>query len=223
MTLTTTLTLSQASEESNLEYSLDSSYHKAPSAGEDRVLMVPIGDLEIHRNASELEVPSDAVMETSEGSSAETWSMSPLHLEEEGPPIVTQEELDLMSRVLDEQLILRSSMSGQRCIRSAGALPLAKYHHYIHSLFFKDQLRGVPSTETFRSNYLRARRTGRVKYHRSGREADDECSGAESSYSSLKPEGLDDLTSPRVVEPGHGSDSDPTTLAACASQSHGDS
>jgi len=67
-------------------------------------------------------VPTDAPMEEEEegssGSSAEERSMSPLHQEEEVLPIVTQEEFDLMTRVLDEQPILGSSVSGQRCIRS---------------------------------------------------------------------------------------------------------
>jgi len=148
--------------------------------------------------------------------------MFPLHLEEEGPAIISHEEMDLMMCVLDKQPILGSSMSGQHCIRSAGALPLAKYHLYIHLNYFKGQLRGLPSSEAFRANYLQARRTGRVEHRRSGREADDECSGAESSHSSFEPEGLDDLTGAQVVESGHGSNPDPTTLAACAVKSHGD-
>ena len=45
-----------------------------------------------------------------------------------------------MMRVLDDQPILGSSVSGQRCIRSAGALPLAKYHPYVQSSYFKGQL-----------------------------------------------------------------------------------
>ena len=105
--------------------------------------------------------------------------MSPLHQEEEVLPIVSREEFDLMTRVIDEQPILGSSVSGQRCIRSAGALPLAKYHPYVRSNYFKGQLRGLPSSEAFRANYLRARRTGRSDYRRSGREADDECSGVD--------------------------------------------
>ena len=171
-------------------------------------------------------MPSDALMEEEEeestSSSAEERSMSPLHQEEEILPIVSREEFELMMRVLDDQPILGSSVSGQRCIRSAGALPLAKYHPYIHSSYFKGQLRGLPSSEAFRSNYLRARRTGRTDYRRSGRDADDECSGVESGRSSLKLEGLDDSTSPRVVKSGDGSDPDPTTLASCTVQSHGD-
>jgi len=117
--------------------------------------------------------------EEGSGSSAEERSMSPLHQEEEVLPIVSREEFDLMTRVLDEQPILGSSVSGQRCICSAGALPLAKYHPYVRSNYFKGQLRGLPSSEAFRTNYLRARRTGRSDYRRSGREADDECSGVE--------------------------------------------
>jgi len=160
--------------------------------------------------------------EGSSSSSAKERSMSLLHQEEEVLPIVSQEEFELMTRVLDEQPILGSSVSGQRCICSAGALPLAKYHPYVRSNYFKGQLRGLPSSEAFRANYLRARRTGRSNCHRSGREADDECSGVESSRSSLEPERLDDSSSSRVVKSGHGSDPDPTTLAACAIQSHGD-
>ena len=143
-------------------------------------------------------MPSDVMMESEEikGSSAEEQLMSPLHQEEEGPPIVSQEELDLMSQVLDKQPILGPSVSGQHCIHSAGALPLAKYHPYVHSNYFKGQLHSLPSSEAFYANYLRARRTGRVDCRRSGREVDDECLGAESSRSSLEPEGLDDSTSP---------------------------
>ena len=160
--------------------------------------------------------------EGSSSSSAEERSMSPLHQEEEVLPIVSREEFDLMTRVLDEQPILGSSVSGQRCIRSAGALPLAKYHPYVRSNYFKGQLRGFPSSEAFRSNYLRARRTGRVAGSCCGREADDERSGAESSRSSLEPERSDDPASSRVAESGNGSDPDPTTLASCALNSHGD-
>jgi len=65
-----------------------------------------------------------------------------------------------MTRVLDEQPILGNVMSGQRCIRSAGALPLAKYHPYVCSNYFKGQLHGLPSSEAFCANYLQARRTG---------------------------------------------------------------
>jgi len=147
--------------------------------------------------------------------------MSPLHQEEEVLAIVSKEEFDLMTRVLDEQPILGSSVSGQRCIRSAGALPLAKYHPYVRSNYFKGQLRGLPSSEAFRANYLQARRTGRSDYRRSGGEADDEYSGVESSRSSLELERLDDLASSRIAESGDGSDPDPTTLATCANQSYG--
>jgi len=160
--------------------------------------------------------------EGSSSSSAEERSMSPLHQEEEVLPIVSREEFDLMTRVLDEQPILGSSVSGQRCIRSAGALPLAKYHPYVRSNYFKGQLRGLPSSEAFRTNYLQARRTGRSDCRRSGREADDECSGVESSRSSLEPERLDDPASSQIAESDNGSDPDPTTLAACAERSHGD-
>ena len=162
--------------------------------------------------------------EEEEGSSsfAEERSMSPLHQEEEVLPIVSREEFELMTRVLEEQPILGSSVSGQRCIRSAGALPLAKYHPYVRSNYFKGQLRGLPSSEAFCSNYLRARRTGRAARSSRGREADDECSGVESSRSSLEPERLDDPASSQVVESSDGSDPDPTTLATCAIQSHGD-
>jgi len=160
--------------------------------------------------------------EGSSSSSAKERSMSPLHQEEEVLPIVSREEFDLMTRVLDEQPILGSSVSGQRCIRSAGALLLAKYHPYVRSNYFKGQLRGLLSSEAFCTNYLRARRTGRSDYRRSGREADDECSGVESSRSSIGPERLDDLASSRVAESSDGSDPDPTTLATCTIQSHGD-
>jgi len=61
-----------------------------------------------------------------------------------------------MTHVLDDQPILGSSVSGQHCIYSAGALPLSKYHPYVHSSFFKGQLRGLPSSEAFHSNYLQA-------------------------------------------------------------------
>ena len=155
-------------------------------------------------------------------SSAEERSMSPLHQEEEILPIVSREEFDLMTRVLDDQPILGSSVSGQCCIRSAGALPLAKYHPYVRSNYFKGQLRGLPSSEAFRSNYLRARRTGRVARSSCGREGDDERSGAESNRSSFEPEGLDDPAGSRIAESSDGSDPDPTTLASCALKSHGD-
>ena len=36
--------------ESGLEYSSDSSYHEAPLAGEGRILMVPVGELEVTVN-----------------------------------------------------------------------------------------------------------------------------------------------------------------------------
>jgi len=181
-----------------LEYSSDLSYHDMPLAGAGRILMIPVLDLEIDPLASEAEVLTDAPMEEEEsvGSSTEERSMSPLHQEEEVLPIVSREEFDLMMRVLDDQPILGSSVSGQHCIHSAGALPLAKYHPYVRSSYFKGQLHGLPSSEAFRSNYLRARRTGRVDRERSGRDTDNECSGVESSRSSLEPEGLDDLTSP---------------------------
>ena len=156
------------------------------------------------------------------GSSTEERSMSPLHQEEEGPAIISREEMELMSRVLDEQPILGNAVSGQRCIRSAGSLPLSKFHPYVRSSYFKGQLRGLPSTEAFRSRYLRARRTGRVERSSCGREADDECSGFESVRSSVEPEGLADSPSTRVAESGNGSDPDPTTLATCALKSHGD-
>jgi len=186
--------------------------------------MILVSDLEIDPPASEAEVPTDVLMEGEEsvGLLTEERSMSPLHQEEEVLPIVSREEFDLMTHVLDDQPILGSSVSGQRCIRSAGALPLAKYHPYVCSSYFKGQLRGLPSLEAFHANYLRARRTGRVNWKKSRRDADDECSGVESSCSSVEPEGLDDLTSPRIVESGNGSDPNPTTLASCASQSHGD-
>jgi len=46
--------------------------------------MIPIGDLEIHPNASKPDVPTDAPMEEkSKGLSTEDQSMSPLHLEPE--------------------------------------------------------------------------------------------------------------------------------------------
>jgi len=192
-------------------------------ADEGRIRVVPVGELEIIPDASGPEVPCDVPMEReSEGSLAEEFSMSPLHLEEEGPAIISREEMDLMSRILDEQPILGSSMSGQCCIRSAGALPLVKYHPYVRSNYFKGQLHGLPSSEAFRSNYLRARRTSRVDYQRSGREADNECSGVENGHSSVEPEGLDDSTGARVIESGDGSDPDSITLASCAVKSHGD-
>jgi len=94
--------------------------------------------------------------------------MSPLHQEEEVLPIITQEEFDLMTRVLDEQPILGNAVSGQRCIRSAGSLPLSKYHPYVWSSYFKGQLRGLPSTEEFRSHYLQKVRTGYIECRSSG-------------------------------------------------------
>ena len=204
-----------------LEYtSSDSLYHDAPMAATSRILMVPVGDLEISQDASEAEVPTDALME---GGSSEDLLMSPLHQEEEEVlPIVGREEFDLMMRVLDDQPILGSSVSGQRCIRSAGALPLSKYHPYVHSSYFKGQLRGLPSTEAFRSNYLQAIRTGGAEVRRSGREADDELSGTEGLRSSVEPEGLDDSPRLGVNASSDGSSSDPTTLASLARESHGD-
>jgi len=211
--------------EPSLEYSSDSSYHKAVSADEGWIRIIPVGELEVIPDASGPEIPSDAALEEeeeSEGSSAENRSMSPLHQEEEGPAIISHEEMELMSRVLDEQPILGNAVSGQRCIRSAGSLPLSKYHPYVRSSFFKGQLRGLPSSEAFRSNYLRARRTGRVERSSCGGEADDECSGFESIRSSVEPEGLADSSCTRVIESGNGSDPDPTTLATCVLRSHGD-
>ena len=195
------------------------------SADEDRIRIVPVGELEIIPDASGPEVPSDAILEEDEGSSGSSTEerlMSPLHQEEEGPAIISREEMELMSRVLDEQPILGNAVSGQRCIRSAGSLPLSKFHPYVRSSYFKGQLRGLPSTESFRSRYLRARRTGHVERNRCGREADDECSGPESVRSSVEPEGLADSSDTRVAESGNGSDPDPTTLASCAERSHGD-
>jgi len=186
--------------------------------------MIPILDLEIDPPASEAEVPTDALMEEEEtvGSSTEERSMSPLHQEEEVSPIVSREEFDLMTRVLDDQPILGSSVSGQHCIRSAGTLPLAKYHPYILTSFFKGQLHGLPSSEAFHTNYLRRVRGGEAELRRDGREADDECSGAEGSSSVLWSEGSADSEDLGVVEPGDGPCADATTLAACASKSHGD-
>ena len=80
--------------------------------------------------------------------------MSSLHQEEEVLPIVSREEFDLMTHVLDEQPILGNTVSGQHYIRSAGSLLLSKYHPYVRSLYFKGQLRGLPSTKEFRSHYL---------------------------------------------------------------------
>jgi len=143
-----TLTLSQDVEEEELEYSSDSSYHDPPSADPDRVLMVPVSDLEVHVDASEPEVPSDTPMEGG-STSAEERSMSPLHIEEEHKIRIVRmgtvrevrgEQLggwegsrdflrieeetvgDLMSSVLDEQPILPSAVSGARCKRSSGGL-----------------------------------------------------------------------------------------------------
>jgi len=95
--------------------------------------------------------------EESTGTSSEEQSMSPLHQEEEVLPIMSREEFDLMTRVLDDQPILGNAVSGQRCIRSAGSLPLSKYHPYVRSSYFKGQLRGLPSTEAFRSRYISER------------------------------------------------------------------
>jgi len=97
--------------------------------------------------------------EESEGISTEQWSMSPLHLEEEGPAIVSHKELNLMTCVLNKQPILGNAVSGQRCIQSAGSLPLSKYHPYIRSSFFKGQLHRLPSSEAFYSHYLQKVRT----------------------------------------------------------------
>jgi len=67
--------------------------------------------------------------------------MLPLHQEEEEVlPIVTQEEFNMMTRILDDQPILGNVVSGQRCIQSAGSLPLSKYHPYLRSSYFKGQL-----------------------------------------------------------------------------------
>ena len=127
--------------------------------------MILISDLEVHPSASEAEVPTDAPMEEEEkeGSLTEERSMSPLHQEEEVLPIVSREEFNLMTHVLDNQPILGSSVSGQHCIRSAGALLLAKYHPYVQSSYFKGQLCGLPSSEAFCSNYLQAVQTGRAE------------------------------------------------------------
>jgi len=100
----------------SLEYASDLSYHDLPSAGEDRIIVILIGDFEVHPNASEPEVLMDAPMEESEGELTEDWLMSPLDQEEE-VPIVPQEEFDLMIHVLDDQPILGSSVSGHRVHR----------------------------------------------------------------------------------------------------------
>jgi len=92
----------ESPSEPSLEYSSDSSYHKVPSANEGWIRIVPVGELEIIPDASGPEVPSDVPMEgDSKGASTENSSMSLLHLEEEGPAIISREEMDLMSRVLD--------------------------------------------------------------------------------------------------------------------------
>jgi len=93
---------------------------------------------------------------------------------------------------------------------------VSKYHPYVWSLYFKDQLRGLPSSEAFRSNYLRAVHTRRIKCWPSGREADNERSYVESVHSSVRPEGSDDLVSLGVNAVGDGLGSDPTTLAVLA-------
>jgi len=119
--------------------------------------VIPVGELEIIPDASGPEVASDTILEEDEesgGSSTENRSMSPLHQEEEGPAIISREEMELMSRVLDEQPILGNAVSGQHCIRSAGSLPLSKYHPYVRSSFFKGQLRGLPSHWGQRGSYL---------------------------------------------------------------------
>jgi len=173
-------------------------------------------------------VPSDAPMEEEEdseensGASSEERSMSPLHQDEEVLPIVSREEFDLMTCVLDEQPILGNAVSGQRCIRSAGSLPLSKYHPYVRSLYFKGQLRGLPSTKSFRSRYLRKIQTSYIKCRSSGREGDDERSATESIRSSVEPEGDADSSSSGSDAAGDGSSTDPTTLTALAVQSHGD-
>jgi len=193
-------------------------------AGTGWILMILVSDLEVDPPASEAEVPTDAPMEEEEsvGSSTEERLMSPLHQEEEVLPIVSREEFDLMTHVLDNQPILGSSVSGQHCIHSAGALPLAKYHPYVRSFYFKGQLRSLPSSEAFCSNYLQRVRGGGAELQRDGREADDECSGAEGGSSVLGSEGSDNLEDLGVVEPGDGSCADPTTLAVYASESYGD-
>jgi len=173
-------------------------------------------------------VPSDVPMEEEDVSeestsiSTEGRSMSPLHQEEEVLPIVSREEFDLMTRVLDEQPILGNAVSGQRCVRSAGSLPLSKYHPYVRSSYFKGQLRGLPSSEAFRSRYLRKVRTGYIECRPSGREGDDECSSSEDIRSSVEPEGNADSPSFGSNAAGNGSGADPTTLTALAIQSHGD-
>jgi len=48
--------------------------------------------------------------------------MLPLHQEEEALPVVSHEEFDLMTRILDDQPILGNVVSGQRCIQSTGSL-----------------------------------------------------------------------------------------------------
>jgi len=175
-----TLTLSQDVEEEELEYSSDSSYHDPPSADPDRVLMVPVSDLEVHVDASEPEIPSDTPMERG-STSAEERSMSPLHIEEEhkirmvrmGMVREVQGELlggwegsrdflrieeetvgDLMSSVLEEQPMLPSAVSGARCKRSSGGLQLKRFHPYSPSAYFLGNLRGLPATEEFRQRYF---------------------------------------------------------------------
>lgn len=71
---------------SPLEYALDTVYVTPPMVSEVRVMMISIGELEIHPVASPVTVPIDAPMEEeeeeSEGSSTEDWLMLPLHQEE---------------------------------------------------------------------------------------------------------------------------------------------
>jgi len=205
-----------------LEYSSDLSYHDPLSAREGQVMMILISDLKIHPSASEAEVLTDVLMEGEEGTSTEGRSMSPLHQEEEGPPIVSREELDLMTRILDNQPILGNAVSGQLCIRSAGSLPLSKYHPYVRSSYFKGQLQGLPSSEAFCSNYLQKVRTGRIECQPSEREADNKHSGTESIRSSVELERSDDLSGTGVDAAGNGHCADPTALAVLAGQLHGD-
>lgn len=95
--------------------------------------------------------------------------MSPLHQEGEEMPIFRQEELggwegltdlprimeetveeertELMTSVLDKQPLLRVAVSGQHCIRSAGALLLKGFHPYCPSAYFLGNLCGLPATE----------------------------------------------------------------------------
>ena len=125
-----------------MEYTSESSYRDLPSAGESRILMVPVSDLEVHPSASSPEVPTDVPMEGG-STSMEERSMSPLHQEEEHkirivemgeirevqgeplggwegsrdlPRIVEEEAVgDLMTSVLEDQPILGNAVSGSRC------------------------------------------------------------------------------------------------------------